>query len=133
MRLIVFAAAGLMFLAFFTVWLQTKIQYRIGSKHLKISCLGLVLRRIDLADIKRIHKRPPTGFSEKWYSTTRPKHRILTIQRSSGIRKYIVITPRNRYVFMNDLLNAIKRVKPDAALEVEAAPEPADAAQPEPT
>jgi hypothetical protein len=114
MKLITFAATGLMFFAFFVVWLQTKIQYRIGSKHLKISCLGLTLRRIDLTDIKRISKRKPSeGFAEYWYSTTRPKHRTLAIQRHSGLRKTVMITPRNRYVFMSDLQNAIKRVAPE--------------------
>lgn len=116
MKLIVFAATGLMFFVFFVVWLQTKIHYRIGSKHLKISCLGLTLRRIDLTDIKRISKRKPGGLAEYWYSTTRPRHRILAIQRATGLRKNIIITPRNRYVFMSDLQNAIRRVKPEGNL-----------------
>jgi hypothetical protein len=120
MKLITFAATGLMFFAFFVVWLQTKIQYRIGSKHLKISCLGLVLRRIDLTDIKRISKRKTAGtFAELWYSTTRPKHRTLAIQRHTGLRKTVVITPRNRYVFMSDLQNAIRRVSPQTDVEIE--------------
>jgi hypothetical protein len=124
MDVIVFAAAGLMFFTFFVVWLQTKIQYRIGSKHLKISCLGLVLRRIDLTDIKRISKRKPSeGFAEYWYSTTRPKHRTLAIQRHTGLRKTVLITPRNRYVFLSDLQNAIRRVSPQTNVEVEAAEE----------
>jgi|SRR5688572_11642792 hypothetical protein len=125
MEVAVFAATGLMFFIFFVVWLQTKIQYRIGSKHLKISCLGLTLRRIDLTDIKRISKRNPGGIAEYWYSTTRPKHRTLAIQRHTGLRKTVMLTPRNRYVFMNDLQNAIKRVQPDAAVEVEAIQETA--------
>ena len=118
MEVAVFAATGLMFFIFFVVWLQTKIQYRIGSKHLKISVLGLTLRRVDLADIKHISKRNPAGLAEYWYSTTRPKHRTLAIQRHTGLRKTLVITPRNRYVFMTDLQNAIKRVQPDAVLDV---------------
>jgi hypothetical protein len=126
MRLIVFAAAGLMFFTFFVVWLQTNIQYRIGSKHLKIQCFGLTLRRIDLTDIKRVSKRKPAGLAEYWYNTTRAKHRVLTIERQHGVRKLILISPRNRYVFMNDLQNAIKRVKPDAAIEVETTPDTAE-------
>lgn len=120
MKLIVFAAAGLMFFAFGVVWLQSRIQYRIGSKHLKISCLGVTLRRVDLTDIKRISKRKPPGLAEFWYSTLHPKHRLLAIQRQTGLRKYVVISPRNRYVFMSDLQNAIKRVKPEATVEIEA-------------
>ena len=126
MKLIVFATAGLMFFTLFVVWLQTKISYRIGSKHLKILCCGLVLRRINLTDIKRISKRNPGGLAEYWYSTTRPKHRTLAIQRHTGLRKTIMITPRNRYVFMSDLQNAIRRVQPNAAVEVEAVQEAAE-------
>src|ERR1043166_9532918 len=120
------AAAGLMFFALFVVWLQTKIQYRIGSKHLKISCAGITLRKIDLTDIKRVSKRKPTRLAEYWYSTTRPKHRLLAIQRHSGIRKFVVISPKNRYVFMADLKNAVQRVKPDANLDtfLDSPPEP---------
>jgi hypothetical protein len=129
MKLIVFAATGLMFFTFFVVWLQTNIQYRIGSKHLKIQCFGLTLRRINLTDIKRVSKRKPAGMAEYWYNTTRAKHRALTIQRQRGLRKLILISPRNRYVFLNDLQNAIKRVQPDAAIEVEATPDPAEAAE----
>lgn len=125
MEVAVFAATGLMFFTFFVVWLQTKIQYRIGRDHLKISCLGLTLRRIPLADIKRISKRHPGGVAEYWYSTTRPKHRTLAIQRHSGFRKTIMISPRNRYIFSNDLQNAIRRVQPDTTLEVEAIQETA--------
>jgi hypothetical protein len=117
MKLVVFAATGLAFFTLFVVWLQTQISYRIGSKHLKIQLFGLVLRRIDLTDIKRISKRKPSGLAEHWYSTTRPKHRILAIQRYGGLRKNILISPRNRYVFMSDLEKAIKRVKPQEDIE----------------
>ena len=117
MKLIACAAAGLAFFTMFVVWLQTTIQYRIGSKHLKITCLNVPLRKIDLTDIKRVSKRKPSGLAEYWYSTTSPKHRVLTIQRHTGLRKYIVISPRNRYIFMADLKNAVQRVKPEANLD----------------
>jgi hypothetical protein len=117
MKLIACAAAGLAFFTMFVVWLQTTIQYRIGSKHMKILCLNVPLRKIDLTDIKRVSKRKPSGLAEYWYSTTNPKHRVLTIQRHTGFRKNIVISPRNRYIFMSDLKNAVHRVKPDANLD----------------
>jgi hypothetical protein len=115
-----------MFFALFVVWLQTKIQYRIGSKQFKISCLGLTLRKIDLTDIKRVSKRKLGPIAEYWYSTTKPKHRLLTIQRHTGFRRFVVISPKNRYVFMSDLKNAVQRVKPDANLDtfMDQAPEP---------
>jgi hypothetical protein len=120
MEVAVFAATGLMFFTFFVVWLQTRLQYRIGRDHLKISVLGITLRRVALSDIKRISKRHPGGFAEYWYSTTRPKHRTLALQLNSGLRKTIMITPRNRYIFMTDLQNAIKRAQPNSTVEVEA-------------
>ena len=117
MKLITCTVAGLMFFALFVVWLQTKIQYRIGSKHFKISCLGVTLRKIDLTDIKRVSKRKLSPIAEYWYSTTKPKHRLLTIQRHTGLRRFVVISPKNRYVFMSDLKNAVQRVKPEANLD----------------
>ena len=128
MKLIVFAAAGLMFFACFVLWLQSNIQYRIGRTHMKILCFRVVLRKIELTDIKRISKRKPSRFAEYWYNTIHPKHRMLVIQRHSGIRKHVVISPRNRYVFMADLQNAIRRVKPETDFEalVDQAPEGAE-------
>jgi hypothetical protein len=127
MRLISYAAFGVVAMALLWIWLVTKIHYRIGSRHLKIVLLGVVVRKIDLADIKRISKRGPRGVAESWVSTFKRSHRMLTIQRYTGVRKYVVITPRNRYIFLADLQNAIKRVKPQADVEtmVEAGPEEA--------
>jgi hypothetical protein len=117
MRLIAYAVFGILATTALWIWLITKIHYRIGSRHLKIVLLGMVIRKIELADIKRISKRRPKGAAENWRSTLKSSHRILTIQRYSGIRKFVVITPRNRYVFLADLQNAIKRLKPDANVE----------------
>jgi hypothetical protein len=117
MMLPLLALGGSIAFVILVLWLMTKIHYRIGSKHLKILCLGVTLRKVDLTDIKRISKRKPSRMAEYWYSTLNPKHRLLAIQRYRGIRKFVVITPRNRYIFLADLQNAIKRVKPDENLE----------------
>lgn len=118
MKLALLALGGLLWFFVLVLWMITKIHYRIGSRHLKILCLGVTLRRIDLTDIKRISKRKPSGrLAEYWYSTLNPSHRALAIQRSRGLRKFVVITPRNRYVFLADLQNAIKRLKPETNLE----------------
>jgi hypothetical protein len=135
MKLIVFAAAGLMFFALFVLWLQSNLQYRIGRQHMKILCFRIALRKIDLTDIKHISKRKPSGLAEYWYNTIHPKHRTLTIQRYRGLRKNVVITPRNRYVFMSDLQSAIRRVKPETDVEalVDQSPEPAGESSAEPS
>jgi hypothetical protein len=130
MKLIVFAAAGLSVFVILCLWMITKISYRIGESHLKISCLGVAVRRVALTDIKRISKRRPSRLCEVWYNTFHPNHRILAIQRYRGIRKWIVISPPNRYIFLQDLQRAIQRVKPDLKAEaiIEQSPE-----EPEPS
>jgi|GEM_PF-1714594 len=117
MKLIIYGAGGVAAFTLLWLWLMTRIHYRIGSRHLKIVLLGMVVRKIELTDIKRISKRGPRGLAEYWRSTFKTSHRVLTVQRYTGLRKYVVITPRNRYVFLADLQSAIKRVKPNANLE----------------
>lgn len=113
MRLIPIAVGVVVAFVCLALWLRAQLHYRIGSRHLKILCVGVTLRRIPLADIKRVSKRRPKGLAEYWSSTFKLSHRMLTIERSAGIRRYIVITPRNRYVFLADLQNAIKRAAPE--------------------
>ena len=127
MKLVIFASAGLAAFAMVMYWLMTRIHYRIGSKHLKITLFGLTIRRVDLLDIKRISKRKPSRAAEYWYNTLKPSHRLLAVQRLSGLRKFVVISPRNRYIFLADLQNAIKRAKPESNVDamVEDAPEEA--------
>src|SRR5687768_5168097 len=117
MKLALIAIGCVALLITLALWLMTKIHYRIGSRHLKILCLGVPVRKIELTDIKRISKRKPSRMAEYWSSTLNPSHRLLAIQRYSGLRKFVVITPRNRYIFLADLQNAIKRVKPDANID----------------
>ena len=113
----VFAAFWVVGLTVLACWLVTQIHYRIGSTHVKILLFGLTLRRISLGDIKHVSKRKPKQTSaEYWCSTFKTNHRMLTILRNSGLRRALVITPRNRYVFLSDLQNAIKRVKPESDL-----------------
>jgi hypothetical protein len=126
MKLITFTAAGLLAFVLLLMWLVTQIRYRISSRHLRVTLFGLTVRKIELTDIKRISKRMPSRLlCEKWMNTFKPKHRVLAIKRHSGILKYFLITPRNRYIFLADLQNAIHRVKPNLKTEdlVEDAPE----------
>jgi hypothetical protein len=113
---LVFAALWAVGLTIFGCWLKTQLYYRIGSAHLKVMLFGVTLRKVALSDIRRISKREPTRAAENWTSVFKTNHRTLSIIRYSGLRKAIVITPRNRYVFLADLEKAIKRVKPDSDL-----------------
>lgn len=117
MKLITFAAAALSVFALLWAWLITKIRYRISARHLRITLFGVALRKIELTDIKRISKRKPSRACENWSCTHQPKHRTLAIQRHKGLRKFVIITPLNRYIFLTDLQAAIQRVKPSAQAE----------------
>ena len=74
----------------------------------------MCIRRIALTDIAYVSKRDPKGAAERWYSTVKTSHRLLVIERKTGLRKYFCITPQNRYVFLSDLKSAVRRVDPTA-------------------
>ena len=97
----VFAFVGLL------LWSATTIRYRIGPRHLKISWLGLPVRRIRLDDIKHI-SRKRSLWSERWHSTLHPRNRLLVIIRRRGLVKQVSITPKSPYVFKADLERACK-------------------------
>ena len=112
MRIAVFIALGLLLAGFLFIWLITCVGYRIGARHFEIKLFGFCLRRIPLEDIHFISKRRPAGWSENWWNTLRPGHRMLIIRRHRGLCRNVVITPRNRYVLKADLERAIKRINP---------------------
>lgn len=114
MRLAVICLACTAFVLLLFFWCMRQIHFRIGSRHLKIMLFGVAIRRIALNDIAYASKREPKGMAERWYSTLKTSHRLLVLERKTGIRKYICITPQNRYVFLADLKSAIRRVDPTA-------------------
>jgi hypothetical protein len=114
MRLAVYCLGGTALVLLFFLWCMTQIHFRIGSRYLKIMLFGMAIRRIALSDIAYAGKRDPKGFAERWYSTLKTSHRLLVIERKTGLRKYVCITPQNRYVFLADLKSAIRRVDPTA-------------------
>ena len=126
MRIAVFIALGVLLSAFFFVWLMTRIRYRIGSRHVKVLLFGICIRRVALTSIDSVSKRRGDGLAEHWWSTMKPKHRILVIRRKRGLCRNFVITPKNRYIFRTDLERAMQRV--GAAL----APARSDPVEPEP-
>ena len=94
-------------------WALPRIDFRVGSKTVVIECMGLALRRIPLADINRVSKRLK-GKPEVWRNTLRGNHRMLVLYRKNGMRP-VVITPRNRYVFRNQLEANLERLSSPAA------------------
>src|ERR1041384_278562 len=115
MKLAFLCIAATFFLLLFLWWCMTNLHFRIGSRYLKILLFGFPIRRIALDDIAYASKREPKGAAERWYSSFKSSHRLLTIERKSGLRRYVCITPQNRYVFLADLKSAIRRVDPTAA------------------
>ena len=114
MKLAFMCLGGTVLLLLLLLWCMTQIHFRIGSRHLKIMLFGLAIRRIDLTDIAYVSKREPRGAAERWYSTLKTTHRVLVIERKTGLRRFVCITPQNRYVFLADLKNAIRRIDPTA-------------------
>lgn len=104
------SALGLVLIVLFLVWARTRIEYRIGERHLKMALFGVVVRRIRLADIDRIGKRR-IGWSENWGNTFRPSHRRLVIHRTRGLFRYVQVTPLNRYIFRRELEMARDRTR----------------------
>ena len=110
--LLCFGAVGFLLLLMLVAMRQ--LHFRIGSRHLKVMLFGMVIRKIELTDIAYASKREPKGAAERWLSTWKTTHRMLVIERKSGLRKYFCITPQNRYVFLADLKAAVRRVDPTA-------------------
>ena len=107
---VVWGALILLLASFFFVWLVGRVRYRIGSRYVKVLLFGLVIRRVALSSIDSISKRRGEGWAEHWWSTTRPKHRMLVLRRNRGLFRNVVITPKNRYVFRRDLERALQRI-----------------------
>lgn len=114
MKLAFFCLGGTVLLLLVLLWCMMQVHFRIGSRHLKVILFGMAIRRIDLTDIAYVSKREPRGAAERWYSTFKVSHRLLVIERKSGLRKFVCITPQNRYVFLADLKAAVRRVDPGA-------------------
>lgn len=110
LKIVVFSALGLLVAVLLAMWLITRVRYRIGSKHVKVLLFGIPIRRIPLAKIESISKRAGDGLTERWWSTLRPKHRILVLRRRGGIFRNVMLTPKNRYIFKIDVERAIDRL-----------------------
>ena len=113
MKLAVYWMTGGAFVLLALLWCMTRIDYRIGSRHLKIRLFGLTLRRVALGNIRSAHKRDPRGMAERWHNTLHSSHRLLTVEKSRGLWRYLTITPKNRYVFLSELRQAVRRANPE--------------------
>jgi hypothetical protein len=100
--------------------LRTSIRYRIGEKSLRITLLGVPVRRLRLDNIRQIHTQPRPS-TEKWHNTVllRPG-RCLVLDKRRGLFKHLLISPEKPQVFRMQLHEAIlrnRRPTPTPALE----------------
>jgi len=92
------------------VFLRKQINYRIGPKHLKVTLLGIPIRRVRLDNIRGITAQRAT-FAERWHNKFFHKNdRYLVIQKRSGLIKQFEITPEQRFVFKAELDRAIREL-----------------------
>ena len=95
-------------IAMTSFWAMPKIDFRVGSRSVVVEWMGFTLRRIPISDIGRISKRLK-GKPEVWRNTLRGDHRMLVLYRKNGKRP-VLITPKNRYVFRNQLEASLERL-----------------------
>lgn len=97
----IFAAAGLL------LWSATTIRYRVTERYLRISWLGVPLRWVRLANIKRVGNRP-VFWAERWPSALFDSRRMLVIRRRRALFRNLVITPQYPFEFKAALERALK-------------------------
>jgi hypothetical protein len=95
------------------LWLLAKgrMEYHIGKNAFRVRLGRLTLRRIPFSEIVRVSKprRNHSWFTtENWRSVFRDSHRLLMIERRSGVFRRLMITPRHRYEFQERLRIAIQ-------------------------
>ena len=95
------ALAGLIFLSIRT------IGYRLTPTHLKVTWMGVPVRRVRLDDIRHIGNKP-AFWAERWVSAPFDQGRLLVIRRKRGWFKNFVITPARPYEFRFSMFQAIK-------------------------
>lgn len=106
MNPILVAFIGFLLLGILYVCHRFYYDYQITDDSLKVTWLGVVVRRLRLVEIESISKRRKFR-AENWANTWRSRHRILVIRKHSGLRKDFVITPAYRYEFRKQLEAAI--------------------------
>src|SRR5213593_2718919 len=87
--------------------LVSTIRYRISENALEVLILGMVVRRILLADIEEVHRRGCL-VHENWSG---PKFwNSVTIRRKTGLFKNLVISPDDPDRFVGRLRESVARL-----------------------
>jgi hypothetical protein len=114
MKFALLCTGGVAVLVLSFLWTMTRIQYRVGRRHVKVLLFGIPIRRIAITRIAYASKHEPDGFAERWYNTFRTAHRLVTIEKNKGFPRNVCITPKNRYAFLGEIKEAVRRADPKA-------------------
>jgi hypothetical protein len=74
-----------------------------------------------------VSKRRPKGLAENWCNTIHPSHRMLVLHLNRGLRRNLIITPRNRYVFRTEIEKLLGKENPGNSQESDEIVDAADA------
>jgi hypothetical protein len=103
----VLATAGLLLLS------ASALTYHVTATHLKVTWLGVPVRRLRLEDIKRVGPRPVV-WAERWPNCF-DRGRMLVIRRHTGLFRNFVITPKFPFEFRNSIELARKALMDEPA------------------
>jgi len=106
------ALAGLIFLSIRT------IGYRLTPTHLKVTWMGVPVRRVRLDNIRHIGNKP-VFWAERWASAPFDQGRLLVIRRKRGLLRNFVVTPERPYELRFSLYQAIKALTGHSLRETE--------------
>ena len=99
-------AAGVVALAGLFLLSALSIRYHLTDTHLKVTWLGLPVRRLRLEDIKRVGARPVL-WAERWPNSW-DRGRLLVVRRRTGWVRNFVITPEHPFEFRRRLEQACR-------------------------
>lgn len=114
--MVVQIVSGLIALIVALLLIIPSIRYRVTSRWLLISILGLPVRWVSLRNIRYITDHAKE-FAESWPNTFSPHTRLLYIRKRRGFIRTLKITPQKRFVFKAELEKAIRAVDPDAEFD----------------
>jgi hypothetical protein len=131
----IFSIAGAVVAVFFALWVVrrtvlSQVRYVIGRDSFRVLLGSWTVRRIRFDDIQRVRK-PNRELrwkdTENWRTDGWDSHRVLVLERRSGLFPQFVITPKHRYEMRAQLRQAIAKSTGRAAPP----PEPGESDEPD--
>lgn len=92
------------------------IRYRLTSRRLFITVLGIPIRWVSLKNIRYLSDHARDA-AEPWANTFTRKNRSLYVRKRRGLFRYLHLTPEKRFVFKAEVEKAIRQLDPGATFE----------------